>query len=200
MSLSALLSAFHSPQCHSPPLPPLPPGYSAFYDRLRDVRDAHRHFPNALASTREELDAALEEPPAVEFTGEEGLGRYVDLHQHFSAFVNAPFGRKVEYLAFLDALCDGHTFVSSIARPKKLGTAYTVFINALSDYLLDWHGRAQPLSFTGPALEQAQRVFDQAWAEGAVAGWEDRGCASGATHADNMGLDLDAFSSAEVRA
>lgn len=163
------------------------------------MRDAHRLFPNALAPTAEEVDAALVQPPVVEFTGEEGNGRYVDLHALYATYVNSPFGSKLDYLAFLDALSDGAGFVGSVPRSKKWGPAYRSFLDALVAALLDWHSRARPLSYAGGALAAGEQAFEEAWQAGRVAGWEDKGVAAGTQPADGA-LDLEAFSSAEVRA
>lgn len=56
------------------------------------------------------------------FVGEEGLGRYLDLHAHYLALINAKFGKKdLEYYEYVAGLA---THTSTIPRAFKAGTAY----------------------------------------------------------------------------
>jgi splicing factor 3A subunit 3 len=168
--------------------------HSSFYDRLKEVRDAHRHFPNVLAPDREATDAALAEEVRVEFTGEEGGGRYLDLHELYRTYTNAPFGQQTDYLAYLDSL----GALSAIARPKKFHKAYAAYLRALTDYLVDFRRRSAPLTYMAPVLARARDAFAAAWEAGEVAGWEDRGV--GHVELPEGTLDLDVFESPEVRA
>lgn len=53
-------------------------------------------------------EEALKEEPHVEFTGEEGYGRYLDLHQLFQLFVNSKFsGQLQEKASKADASANG---------------------------------------------------------------------------------------------
>lgn len=50
----------------------------------------HTHHRTCYGARQAEDDSGLlKEEPHVEFTGEEGLGRYLDLHDLFSRFLNA---------------------------------------------------------------------------------------------------------------
>jgi hypothetical protein len=51
----------------------------------------------------------------VEFTGEEMLGRYLDLFQPYNTFTNAKFGRKLEYYQYMECFADFGT----ISKDKK---------------------------------------------------------------------------------
>jgi len=167
---------------------------SAFYERLKELRDAHRHFPNVLAPSREEGDSSLvAASPGVEWTGEEGGGRYLDLQEHHRAFVNAPFGAKTDYLSFLDCLPQ---LAQQVARPRKGSAAYAAFLSALCDALLHFHARAMPLAYIQPQLQQRDAAFEEAWAAGTLPGWEDRGLGLGSPP-EGDSPDLDAFSSPE---
>lgn len=165
------------------------------------MRDAHRHFPGALAPSRDASDAALAEPPAVAFTGEEAGGRWLDLTGLHRAYCNAPFGvAGTDYLAFLDALLAG--LPRLVPRPKEFSRAYSAFLGELSAYLVDFQRRAHPLSYSQPALDAARAAFDADWPVGKVAGWEDRGVGGSggggeASDASSQLLDLDVFSSPE---
>lgn len=67
----------------------LPPR-SAFYDRLKEVKDYHKRFPSTDMTEGEGAAeaAALAEEPRLDFSGEESLGRFLDLHEHHHAFQN----------------------------------------------------------------------------------------------------------------
>ena len=64
--------------------------------------------------------AALRHEPPVEFSGEEALGRYLDLHGHHMAFVNSAFGRQQDYAEYVAGLTD----FDQIQRRHRTGAAY----------------------------------------------------------------------------
>ena len=68
----------------------------------------------------EDDGAALRYEPPVEFSGEEALGRYLDLHGHHMAFVNSAFGRQQDYAEYVAGLTD----FDQIPRRHRLGAAY----------------------------------------------------------------------------
>lgn len=54
--------------------------------------------------------------------GEEGLGRYLDLHPHFLAFINAKWGNKeMAYFEYVTGLV---THLQAVAKPAKLQASY----------------------------------------------------------------------------
>jgi len=65
-------------------------------------------------------EAAVREDVRVVFSGEEGGGRYLDLHTHFHRFVNAKFGRQLDYMAFVLALL----CTEDVPRALRLGLPY----------------------------------------------------------------------------
>ncbi|GLC47372.1 hypothetical protein PLESTM_002065900 [Pleodorina starrii] len=62
--------------------------FSKFYDRLKEIREYHRKFLSNDLTEAEDDTPLLKEEPQVEFTGEEGLGRYLDLHDLYLRFLN----------------------------------------------------------------------------------------------------------------
>lgn len=50
---------------------------SKFYDRLKELREYHKRFPVYDISSAEDDSGLLKEEPRVEFSGEEGMGRWV---------------------------------------------------------------------------------------------------------------------------
>ena len=50
--------------------------------------------PPCLALQAENDEALLAEQPVVPFSGEEGMGRFLDLHEHYHTFINSKFGKQ----------------------------------------------------------------------------------------------------------
>ncbi|KAK4384858.1 Splicing factor SF3a60 [Sesamum angolense] len=77
--------------------------FSAFYDRLKEIREYHRRHPAAryVVDTNDEYEQLLKEEPVIEFTGEEAFGRYLDLHELYNDYINSKFGKQIEYSAYL---------------------------------------------------------------------------------------------------
>lgn len=108
----------------------------AFYERLARVREAHAGVtPMPVAADAEEamVSAVLEAEPAVSFSGEEGEGRFVDLHSCHDAYVNlrgvkplvAPGGRGTGRAAKLTAAAssavDYYSYLTEIAlTPERV--------------------------------------------------------------------------------
>ncbi len=74
-----------------------PDEFGEFYRRLKVVKDFHRRNPNEVEQpmTMEflKLDKQRAHPPEhlqtlVDFTDEEGYGKYLDLHQLYDVYVN----------------------------------------------------------------------------------------------------------------
>ena len=65
-------------------------------------------------------DEALKEVVEVSFSGDEVGGRYLDVHEHFRNYVNAKFGKQLDYLEYLTSFSD----VSGITRQFRLSKPY----------------------------------------------------------------------------
>jgi hypothetical protein len=65
-------------------------------------------------------EEALKEVPEVPFSGEEVGGRYLDLHEHFHRFVNAKFGKQLDYVEYLVSFSD----VDEIPRQQRLSKPF----------------------------------------------------------------------------
>ncbi|KAI3955062.1 hypothetical protein MKW98_005065 [Papaver atlanticum] len=60
--------------------------FSAFYDRLNEIRDYHRCYPNIYDDEESDQDF-----------GEEGrYGRYMDLHELYNEYINSKFAERNE--------------------------------------------------------------------------------------------------------
>ncbi|KAJ2783262.1 Pre-mRNA-splicing factor sap61 [Coemansia javaensis] len=100
------------------------------------------------------------------FSGEERLGRYVDLNAQHERYLNTRGARRVPYLEYLAMFSD---FGS---HPRKAKDAqYAEYVDDLRKYLEGFFARAMPL-FDLPATQrQAHADFAEAWSKGLVPGW-----------------------------
>ena len=123
---------------------------------------------------------------------QESHGRYLDLHELYQEFVNAKFGRQMEYFEYLQVL----TEFNSISRGLRMGTKYKEYVERLFSYMKGFHERTQPLTFLGPVMAAADAEFEEKWAAGEVEGWEEKG--AGVTGFVDSTIDLDSFSTPEA--
>ncbi len=74
-------------------------------------------------------ELASREEPRVEFSGEEGQGRFLDLHEHYHTFINSKFGHSKEeapkeYQDFVTCVTD----FSQIPRQHRISRPYRYFL------------------------------------------------------------------------
>ncbi|KAF9602120.1 hypothetical protein IFM89_025165 [Coptis chinensis] len=116
--------------------------FGAFYDRLKEIREYHRRHPSArVIDASEDYDELLKDEPLVEFSGEEGYGRYFDMHELYNEYINSKFGKLVEYSTYLDIFSQTH----EIPRNLKLTGAYKEYLEHLLEYLIHFFQRIEPL-------------------------------------------------------
>lgn len=156
-----------------------------FYQRLAKVKEYHRKYPDIaqvrVSGDREVDFAALEQGDDEwldkKFTGEEGLGRYVDLHELHEMWNNlAPASssgaataggwKRMTYLQYLAALTQFALSPSLKSTPE-----YSKYLTALLSYLSSFYEKTQPLGDLDEVLKQADSEFAKAWEEGKVEGW-----------------------------
>ena len=76
----------------------------------------------------------------VEFSDEEGFGKFLDMHECYTKFINLKGVERVDYIQYItnfDQLYD-------IPREKKTGE-YRQYLQALADYLHGFVSRTKPL-------------------------------------------------------
>lgn len=130
--------------------------YSQFYDRLRTIREYHRKYPGALANKDISEEEVLAEDPWVEFSGEESFGRYLDLHELHSSFINSSFGRKVDYAEYLDTIFNFSELPLILRTTKE----YRSYLDRLLEALRSFHSRTQPLQNLDTILAKASEEFE----------------------------------------
>ncbi|KAK9814485.1 hypothetical protein WJX72_006646 [[Myrmecia] bisecta] len=166
--------------------------YSTFYDRLKEVRDYHRRHPTLDVTEAENHEDRLKEQPRVEFSGEEALGRFLDLHEHHNRFLNSKFGRQVEYAEYVSSL----TAFDQVPRQQRLARAYREYLSGLLAYLESFYERSQPLSSLAKAYKGLEEETRSACEVGGLSGWEDRGVRQAAPEVSSQ-IDLEAFESVD---
>jgi len=177
--------------------------FSNFYDRLKYTRDYHRRFVGADELTGPENGAALlGAEPHLAFSGEEGMGRFLDLHEVHQEWQNAKFGGPIDYSAYVAGLPEHLTAVQP--RTQKTTAHYKQYISNLLAYLESFHQRSQPLAQLERQNRRLEEEFSAQWAAGEVFGWEDKGIggngdagAAGENDKAAGALDLDAFDSVD---
>uniref|UniRef100_A0A183B0A6 Splicing factor 3A subunit 3 n=1 Tax=Echinostoma caproni TaxID=27848 RepID=A0A183B0A6_9TREM len=179
-----------------------PNEFNEFYNRLKNIKDFYAKYPGEIAvpmsadfEKYKEMREKPEEASAtlIEFTDEEGYGRFLDLHDVYKKYLNVKGMPRIDYLtyiSFFDRLYD-------ISRDKK-GIAYKTYLEDLLSYLEDFMSRARPLvdlEVVSRETKEALEKFDAQWSQGTFNGW-GREAASALTHG-GAHLDLTAFTAWE---
>ncbi|KAG7261132.1 hypothetical protein CRUP_002422 [Coryphaenoides rupestris] len=176
-----------------------PNEFAEFYNRLKQIKEFHRKHPNEICVPMsvefDELIKARENPSEeaqnlVEFTDEEGYGRYLDLHDCFLKFINLKGADKIEYITYLS--CFDQLF--DISKDRK-NAEYKKYLEMLLEYLQDYTDRVKPLLDQNELYGKVLGEFDKKWENGTFPGWPKE-TSSALTHA-GAHLDLSAFSSWE---
>ncbi|KAK4058778.1 Pre-mRNA-splicing factor sap61 [Microbotryomycetes sp. JL221] len=157
-----------------------------FYQRLAKIKEYHRKYPNVTnvrtGGDREVDWAALEagddEWLDKKFTGEEGLGRYLDLHEMHERWNNlAPSSssgsssaggwKRLTYLQYLAAVTEFELSTALKSTPE-----YSKYLVSLLSYVQSFYERVFPLGDVDEVLKSAEAKFAQDWEAGSVPGWE----------------------------
>ncbi|KAJ3289746.1 Splicing factor 3A subunit 3 [Borealophlyctis nickersoniae] len=147
--------------------------FSEFYERLKKIKDYHRRYPNEVIEPME-LEFAVRDTAREErdlenkFSGEEGLGKYLDLNAVFEQYVNLKDVKKINYVNFLGNF---HKF-GDIPKSTKKTPEYAKYINDSKVYLESFFARSQPLFNLREVRERLATEFEQQWEAGTLPGWE----------------------------
>ncbi|XP_076373723.1 splicing factor 3a subunit 3 noi [Tachypleus tridentatus] len=176
-----------------------PNEFAEFYTRLRSIKEFYRKHPNEVSIPMsvefEEFAKARENPSEdtqnlVEFTDEEGYGKFLDLHECYERFINLKGSEKLDYLLYLT------TFDQLFDIPKeRKNSEYKRYLESLLDYLQDYIGRVKPVLDLSEEMENVLTEFEKQWETGTFPGWPKE-TGSALTHV-GAHLDLSAFSSWE---
>jgi len=176
-----------------------PNEFAEFYARLKQIKDFHRRHPGEVSvpmSTEfEELKKIRENPGdesnnMVEFSDEEGYGRFLDLHECYTMFINLKGVERTDYISYItsfDQLYD-------VPRDRK-GGEYRRYLAALLDYLWSFIGRTRPILDLDKEMVEVLKDFDAKFEGGQLPGWAREQV--GAMAHSGAHLDLSAFATAE---
>lgn len=177
-----------------------PNEFTEFYSRLKQIKEFYKRHPNEvsvplqvefdeLAKTYNAHDAE-NNSLLVEFSDEEGFGRYLDLHECFNMYLNLRNIEKCDYITYL--MTFDHVF--DIPKDRK-NMEYKRYLETLITYLNGFVARVRPLQDLDAEMEHAHKDFERQWQTGQFPGWPKEQ-ESAMTHS-GAHLDLSAFSSAE---
>jgi splicing factor 3A subunit 3 len=169
--------------------------FSAFYDRLKEIREYHRRHPSARAvvDTTDEYEQLLKEEPQIEFSGEEAFGKYLDLHEMYNNYINSKFGTHIEYAAYLEIFSEPQ----KVPRKFKMTRQYMEYLGKLLEYLIYFFERTEPLQDLDRMFSKVVSEFEEDWASGMVQGWGDEAQENGDVPSQTTAIDLDFYSSVE---
>lgn len=138
-----------------------PNEFSEFYARLKSIKEFYRRHPNEISvpmSVEFEELAKMRENPSeelsnlVEFTDEEGYGKYLDLHECYEKYINLKGVEKLDYITYLSVF--DHLF--DIPKDRK-NAEYRRYVESLLEYLTEFLSRVRPLHDLNADVEEANR-------------------------------------------
>uniref|UniRef100_T1J1H1 Matrin-type domain-containing protein n=1 Tax=Strigamia maritima TaxID=126957 RepID=T1J1H1_STRMM len=176
-----------------------PNEFAEFYSRLKAIKDFHRRHPNEISIPMsvefEELGKIRENPTEetlnmVEFTDEEGYGKFLDLHECYEKYLNLKGIEKIDYITYLTI------FDQFFDIPKeRKNNDYKKYLQTMLEYMEEYCVRVKPLLDLNEEVDSIQSEFERQWEAGTFPGWPKE-TGSVLTHA-GAHLDLSAFSSPE---
>ncbi|XP_021841180.2 splicing factor SF3a60 homolog [Spinacia oleracea] len=75
----------------------------------------------------------------IPFSGEEGLGKYLDLHEFYNVFINSKFGYPLDYTDYID------------------------YIEGVFEYLVGFLDRTEPLMLLDRVFKNLEAEFENQW-------------------------------------
>ncbi|KAK2715460.1 splicing factor 3A subunit 3-like [Artemia franciscana] len=175
-----------------------PNEFAEFYSRLKQIKDFHKKYPNEISIPMsvefEQMKKERENPPEdltlVQFSDEEGYGRYLDLHGNYNQYINLKGVEKVDYTIYLMIF----HLLYDIPKERK-GAEYRSYLEGLLDYLGDYVSRVKPLLDQSEIVEEVKTEFNKQWEAGTFPGWPKE--AGGNLAYSGARLDLSGFNSWE---
>jgi splicing factor 3A subunit 3 len=169
-----------------------------FYKRLKDIRAYYDRLPGEQAvplsvefaeflSSREDPD----QQNLIDFSDEEGYGRFLDMNECFQLFCNIKSIPKTNYLSYLSSFDKMYEIPKSVKNTSD----YRNYIQSLHDYLYDFLSRIKPLLPLDEILDKYELEQKRQYEIGAFPGWP-KDTAPSLSHS-GADLDLTGFSSAE---
>lgn len=175
-----------------------PNEFTEFYSRLKSIKEFHKKHPDEisipLSTEFEQMAKTYQQADAlnllVEFTDEEGFGKYLDLHESYDKYINLKGVEKIDYITYL--MVFDHLY--DIQKDRK-NAEYKKYVDFLFDYLYGFTTRIKPLLDINKNLDQVKADFEKQWNAGSFPGWPKE--TESALANVGAALDLSAFTSWE---
>ncbi|KAI8334018.1 hypothetical protein BC941DRAFT_454794 [Chlamydoabsidia padenii] len=149
-----------------------------FYEQLGQIKDHHQKYPNEPIEAPEfefmrnmnqqdyEEDDNMEEAEDNNlFSGEENLGRYVDLNELHAEYLNLKGVDRLDYIPYLDRF-DRFTDPKVYPINLKSNNDYRLYLDHLHNYLQGFFRRAKPLEDVALLEQNAKLEFEEGWNQG----------------------------------
>uniref|UniRef100_A0A6G1S8Y8 Splicing factor 3A subunit 3 n=1 Tax=Aceria tosichella TaxID=561515 RepID=A0A6G1S8Y8_9ACAR len=124
--------------------------------------------PSDLGATDKVATVTTEK--LVEFTDEEGYGKYLDLNESYEMYLQVVKNDQVKP-NYLNFLMKYEKLIKGLERERKLTPSYKAFIEKMFDYFRDYSRRAKPLFDYKEMEDNAHERFLEQWRNKAVPGW-----------------------------
>jgi len=175
-----------------------PNEFGEFYSRLKQIKEFHRRHPGEISVPMSvEFDELkkLRENPAddttmIQFSDEEGYGKYLDLHECYDKFINIKGVERVDYIQYIQ----NFDKLSDIPKDRK-GADYKGYLGVLTDYLYSFLNRTKPMLDLDVELGEALEDIEGRFERGECPGWAKE--QQGAMAHTGAHLDLSAFDTPE---
>lgn len=125
--------------------------FNEFYLRLKNVKDFYRNHQNEIAiPIGAEYEKFVQDRESdinlVDFTDEEGYGKFLDLNENFNRYINlkgivGTNFSKIDYLTYLNTFDRFY----DIPKEKKFHSGYEKYLESLNEYLEHYIDRVKPL-------------------------------------------------------
>lgn len=126
--------------------------------------DQSLHSLFRLKDAREK--AGDDQDVLVEFSDEEGFGRYLDLHEAYNTYINLKNVEQIDYLTYLSSF----DRLFEMAKERK-NHDYKKYLSKLLDYVYGFLQRVKPLLNLETELEEATDDFIGKYETGSFPGW-----------------------------
>ncbi|KAJ2721873.1 Pre-mRNA-splicing factor sap61 [Coemansia sp. Benny D115] len=173
---------------HNPDVTVVPPElkylkYKQNPEEVQEKQKAQKMRQKELLEAENSADVPLEEElPVVQtfvspedeikldmvFSGDERLGRYVDLNEQHELYLNLADAQRLTYLDYLAQFSQFEQY----PRKNKCHTQYTSYLDSIDAYFKGFFSRSKPLYDLASTLNEAEEAFEKQWTRNEVLGWE----------------------------
>lgn len=138
--------------------------FDVFYDRLKDVKEYHRKFPDLQPPEEMEIKSKPK------FSGAEWYGSFLDLNTFYERAMNMPvFPKYKGYNHFLEIFDKLDTI------PRRLKflhfPQYNTYLQEMAAYLISFQQKTNPLVEVEDIVELIHSDFSKQWKAEKVPGW-----------------------------